>query len=78
MNNRNIDPEEIDWNRMSALIVRRVNVMQQLWQRSKIEFDDEQYRTIYFNIFLPLLASLLVFLRRYDKFIEERDLDRLH
>jgi hypothetical protein len=78
MSNPNIDPDQIDWNRMSALIVRRINVVQWAWRRSKTEFSDDQYRIAYFEIFLPLLAILLTFLEGYEKFIEERALDRMN
>jgi hypothetical protein len=78
MSNPIIDPDQIDWNNMSALIVRRINVVQRAWQRSKTEFSDDQYRVAYFDIFLPLLTVLLTFLEGYEKFIEDRNVDRMN
>lgn len=78
MSSPNIDPDQIDWNRMSALIVHRMNVVQQAWRRSKTEFNEDQYRIAYFEVFLPLLTVLLTFLEGYEKFIEERNMDRMN
>jgi len=78
VNNPTINPDQIDWDRMSALIVRRINVVQRAWQRSKTEFSDDQYRVAYFEIFLPLLTVLLAFLEESEQLIEQRNVDRMN
>ncbi|HZT24124.1 MAG TPA: hypothetical protein VFA57_00355 [Pseudolabrys sp.] len=78
MSKRIVDPNEIEWDRMSALIVRRINVMRKAWRYCKTEFDETDYRIAYFNVFYPLLVTLLTFLEQFEKRIEDKNMDRMH
>jgi len=78
MSNPIIDPDQIDWNNMSALIAHRINVIHRAWRRSKTALSDDQYKIVYFEIFLPLLIVLFAFLEESEQFIEQRNVDRMN